>query len=75
MSADHKLRLSPAILAAAESLPEPAAAIESAREADERAAWDLFAAALLSREGFGPIDATEVADDMLRERRKRWGSR
>lgn len=40
-------------------------------EADERHAWDLYAAHCIQVQD--PDDAAEMADHLLAERRKRWG--
>ena len=41
--------------------------------ADERHAWDLYAAAVITVDDFEPSEAAAVADLLLSERRKRWG--
>jgi len=44
-----------------------------AEQADERHAWDLYAAAVITVDDFEPSEAAAVADLLLSERRKRWG--
>jgi hypothetical protein len=42
--------------------------------AEERIAWDRYAAAAIAPDNYGPSDAARVADAILEERRKRFGA-